>query len=276
MSDLGSEPRPPGPPPPPPGAPPTTFDAPPPPAPPDLAPPPGYAGYSQNLSASIELKRVGSLRTVLVILLGIYIVGAIIGAIAAPGIVDSADDLLNGRISDDDFRNDFAVYGLMGGLSGVAQLAVVVLTIIWTYRIVKNHRSIGRRTRWGPGMAIGGWFLPPFLYIIPTLVLREAWKASDPAVPPGDDRWRANPDNPLIWVWFAVYGVGTLVLSSISTSLQIRQFGGEPEDIADAYADSLGVLIAITVAGIVSAVLWALIVRQLTDRHTRLTGEARA
>ena len=62
-------------------------------------------------------------------------------------------------------------------------------------------------------MAIGGWFLPPFLYVIPTLVLREAWKAADPAVPPGDDSWKRNKDNPLLWVWFAVYGVGTVVLS---------------------------------------------------------------
>ena len=71
-----------------------------------------------------------------------------------------------------------------------------------------------------------------------------------------------------------MYGVGTLVISAINTSLQFRQFGGEPEDVADAYADSLPVLIALTIVGIVSAVLWALVVRQLTDRHTRLTGES--
>lgn len=267
MSDLGPESRPPPPPP--------TFDAPPPP-PPDLAPPPGYAGYSQNLSASIDLKRVGSLRTVLVIVLAVYVVGAIIGVIGAPGVVDSAEDFLAGNISDDDFNEDLMVYGLLGGLSGAAGLAIIVLSIIWMYRIVKNHRSIGRRTRWGPGMAIGGWFLPPFLYIIPTLILNEAWKASDPEVPPGDDRWRSNQGNPLIWVWFAVYGVGTLVISAINTSLQFRQFGGDADDVADAYADSLPVLIAMAVVNIVSAVLWALVVRRLTERHTQLTGEARA
>ena len=128
----------------------------------------------------------------------------------------------------------------MSALSGAAQLAIVVLSIIWTYRIVKNHRTIGRRTTWGPGMAIGGWFLPPFLYVIPTLVLREAWKAADPAVPPGDDRWKAGKDNPILWAWFLVYGVGTLVLSIIGSSLQFQQFGGDADDLADAYADSLG------------------------------------
>ena len=212
----------------------------------------------------------------LVIVLAISVVGAIISAAGAPGIVDSAKDLRAGDISETDFNDDLAVYGLMGGLSAAAQLAIVVLSIIWMYRIVKNHRTIGRRTRWGPGMAIGGWFLPPFLYIIPTLILREAWRASDPQVPPGDDRWRTNPDNPLIWLWFAVYGVGTLVIAGFNTSLQFRQFGGDPDDVADAYAGSLPLLIAMTVVGIVSAVLWVLVVRQLTDRHVRLTGEARA
>ena len=124
-------------------------------------------------------------------------------------------------------------------------------------------------------MAIGGWFLPPFLYVIPTLVLREAWKASDPAVAPGDDSWKRNKDNPLLWVWFAVYGVGTVVLSVISSSLQFRQFGGEADDLADAYADSLGMMMALSILGIVSAGLWLLVVRQWTARHTELTGEAR-
>jgi len=35
-------------------------------------------------------------------------------------------------------------------------------------------------------------------------------------------------------------------------------------------------MIAANVVGIISAGLWALVVRQWTDRHIRLTGEARA
>ena len=263
MTFEGSEPRPP--------------DAPPPPPPPpDLAPPPGYTAYSQNLSSSVDLKRISGLSKAIVILLVVYAVGALITIAGTPrrrrlgeGLPRRAD--LGGRLH----SATSASYGLMSVLSGAAQLAIVVLSIIWTYRIVKNHRTIGRQTTWGPGMAIGGWFLPPFLYVIPTLVLREAWKAADPAVPPGDDRWKANKDNPILWAWFLVYGVGTLVLSIISSSLQFRQFGGDADDLADAYADSLGVMIALSVVGIVSAVLWALVVRQWTARHVQLTGEAR-
>ena len=262
MTFEGSEPRPP--------------DAPPPPPPPpDLAPPPGYTAYSQNLSSSVDLKRIGGISKAILILLIVYVVGALITIAGTPGVVDSAKDYIAGDLSRTTSRDDVGVYGLMSALSGAAQLAIVVLSIIWTYRIVKNHRTIGRQTTWGPGMAIGGWFLPPFLYVIPTLVLREAWKAADPAVPPGDDRWKANKDNPILWAWFIVYGVGTLVLSIIGSSLQFQQFGGDADDLADAYADSLGVMIALSVVGIVSAVLWALVVRQWTARHVQLTGEAR-
>ena len=66
-----------------------------------------------------------------------------------------------------------------------ASIALVVLSIIWLYRVPPNHRALGRALTWAPGWAIGGWFLPPLLYVIPLLVLREAWKAADPAVPPG-------------------------------------------------------------------------------------------
>ena len=58
--------------------------------------------------------------------------------------------------------------------------------------------------------------------------------------------------------------------------MQFRQFGGDSVDLADAYADSGGVMIALGVVGIAGAVLWALVVRQCTARHTALTGEARA
>ena len=93
-----------------------------------------------------------------------------------------------------------------------ATIAIVVLSIIWLYRVVSNHRAIGRDTRWGPGWAIGGWFVPPIVvYAVPMLVLRESWQAADPAVPPGDDRWRRNPVNPLVYVWWVLYGLVPII-----------------------------------------------------------------
>jgi hypothetical protein len=263
MTDHGPEHRPP--------------DAPPPPPPPpDLAPPPGYTAYSQNLSSSVDLRRVKGVATAIVILLAIFAVGSVIAAVGTPRVVDSAKDFIDGTISEDDFTSDVGVYGLMSALSGASQLAIAVLSVIWLFRMVKNHRTIGRQTTWGPGWAIGGWFLPPYLYIIPTLVLRETWKAADPDVPAGDDRWRQGKDNAVLWVWFLVYSVGMTVLAIAGATQQFRAFGGDTRDIADGYADAQTVMIAANVVGIISAGLWALVVRQWTDRHIRLTGEARA
>ena len=73
--------------------------------------------------------------------------------------------------------------------------------MIWLFRIAKNHQALGRRLTWAPGWAIGGWFLPPIVYVIPTLMLRESWKAADPEVPAGDERWKSSSDSPLLWIW---------------------------------------------------------------------------
>ena len=255
MSDLGPEP-------------------PPPPPPPDLAPPPGYAGYTPNLSASLPLRRVGGLRTAIVVLLAVYAVGAVIQLAGTGNVVDSARDFLANEISDDDFRDDLAAYNLSGAVTGAAQLALAVLSIIWLYRTVRNHQDIGRRLTWTPGWAIAGWFLPPYLYILPTLVLRETWKAADPDVPPGDERWKSGSDNPLLWLWFVVFVIGSVVLLVISFRQQFRVFGGDVEDLADAYEDARGVLVAQAIMSILGAVSWGLVVWSWTARHTRLTGEA--
>ena len=150
-----------------------------------------------------------------------------IAAVGTPRVVDSARDYLAGDISEDDFTSDVGVYGLMSALSGASQLGIAVLSVIWLFRMVKNHRTIGRQTTWGPGWSIGGWFLPPYLYIIPTLVLRESWKASDPSVPAGDQSWRPSKDNPVLWVWFLVYSVGMTVLAIAGATQQFRAFGGD-------------------------------------------------
>ena len=99
MTFEGSEPRPP--------------DAPPPPPPPpDLAPPPGYTAYSQNLSSSVDLKRIGGLSKAILILLVVYVVGcADHRSPARPGVVDSAKDYLAGDLSEDDFATTSACTG---------------------------------------------------------------------------------------------------------------------------------------------------------------------
>ncbi len=93
-----------------------------------------------------------------------------------------AEALLDDVISTDEFVEGAAPYLLMTTVQAVATLATAVLTIVWMYRIAKNLRTLHRGTTWGPGWAIGGWVLPPLLFVIPFLMFRELWKASEPDV----------------------------------------------------------------------------------------------
>jgi hypothetical protein len=226
---------------------------------------------------SLRLHRVGGLATALTVLLGVVIVGQIASVATLPGAIDASKDFLaaDGAISDDDFTEKLMPTFGAAALVGFATLATAIVTIIWLYRIASNHRALGRQVTFGPGWAIGGWFLPPGLWLIPTLLTREHWKAAEPTSPPGSDTWRATPEPPLVWVWFALFGPISLILSFAGGGSSFGSgFGGDVEDAAESFVDagSLG-----TVAGLVTvgaAIAWLLVVRGLTRRHRQLTGEA--
>ncbi len=247
---------------------------PPPPPPPNLSPPPGYAAYQSTYSDAVPLKRVGGLYKTILVLAGVYVVGSIIILAVTPSAVDSAKDFLNDRITEDDFTDDYAAYGLAGAFVGIAQLALAVVVMIWLYRVAKNHRLLGRRTTWAPLWAIFGWFLPPLLFIIPLLMLRETWKASEPTAPAGDDRWKQTGESPLVWIWWVLFGLAPTVLQLIGIG-QWRAMTNDNRDIADAIDDRLGLLLIQGVIAIAGVIAWALLARAITARHTALTGEAR-
>jgi hypothetical protein len=224
----------------------------------------------------VPLKRIGALRTAILVLLVVFAIGTVIQIVGIPGVVDSAKDLQAGSISDDEFLDDLAAYNLSGGLTLASQIALIVLTMIWLFRVAKNHQTLGRQLTWGPGWAIGGWFLPPILYVIPFLMLRESWKASDPDVPPFDARWKSGSDTPLLWLWGVLYILVPVVFIAVGVGQQFGAMTSDAEDLADFFDDRLGLLVAQSVASILAAVAWGLLVRALSDRHIRLTGEAGA
>ena len=252
---------------------------PPPPPPPNLTPPPGYAGYEPTLAGAMTLKRIHGLRTAILILLGVYAIGALISVAVTPAAVDAAEEYLEsarGSSDEDELLESVAVTGIAGFLTVAATIAIVVLSIIWLYRVVGNHRAIGRNTSWSSGWAIGGWFVPPLVvYAVPMLVLRESWKASDPAVEPGDERWRQSPVNPIVYVWWVLYGLAPIVFIVAGVTFETSGFGQNADELAESLRDGQGFTMAQGVVGFLSAVAWALLVRGLSARHVGLTGETR-
>jgi Domain of unknown function (DUF4328) len=277
VSDL---PLPPGssdspPPPPAPSPLPASSPAPPPP-PPGLNAPAGFVAYSSNPTPATPAKRVGGLGKAVVILTAIVALSSLVTTALSIGISSDAADFVAGETSQSEFEDALAPLSAVQGLATVATIAAGVVTIVWMFRMATNLRAYGRRTTWSPLFSIFGWFLPPmFLYVIPFLVLREQWKASEPSIVDGSDSWKATPDNRVLWVWFALYGlvptvlffaqVGSIVSSGVST--------GDVDSLAESL-DTVSPLLYVSAVAIVGAVItWIIFVRQLTTRHRALTGE---
>lgn len=247
--------------------------APPPPPPPSLTPPPGYVGYSAAPTAS-GVSRVGGLSKAVAVLTAIAGLTALIAAFVTAGLQEDAREYLV-NLDDDAFQSAIAPLTAIQAVSGIATLACGVVTIIWMFRIASNVRAYGRATTWSPLFAVFGWFLPPMvLYVIPLLMLRELWKASDSVVD-GTDSWKRTPDNPLLWVWFALFGVfpAVLLVVQIGNLAAAGLPTGDLESVADTIVDfgALGWITALL--NIAAAVVWIMFVRQLTSRHVVLTNE---
>jgi hypothetical protein len=241
-----------------------------------MAPPPGYAGYQPTNWAG-GLKRVRGLATAAVVLSVAAAIASVVSLATVGTGRDAARDYLAGRINTDDFNDEVLASSFGQLLTGTVSIALAVVSIIWLYRIVSNHRNLGRSGSWSPGWAIGGWFLPPCLFVIPFLIVRESFKASDPASPPGTETWRTGAENPLPWIWIGLFGVAQLALGIASGFSSFSGFGADEDELADNILDtSTGITVAQALVGVAAAVVWALLVRTLTARHTQLTGEAAA
>ncbi len=202
-------------------------------------------------------------------------IGGVIAAILSSGQSTDAEDFLAGSISEAEFDTALAPANSIQVLVTVATLATAVLSIIWMYRIATNVRAFGRATTWSPLFAIFGWVLPPgVLYVIPFLVLRELWKASDPSPTSTGDRWRQSGDNVVLWVWFALFGLVTAVLFAVDLSSGDLGAATSPNrtTIAESLIDfdALDWLSPLVTLG--AAIAWVVFLRQLTARHRQLTN----
>jgi hypothetical protein len=234
-----------------------------------MASPPGAIATT---AAVASLKRIGSVQRALVITVIGACVVAVAGLLTGLAATSDAEAFLAGEIDKDALVEAMTPYLLLSFVQTLAVLAAAVLTIVWMFRLASNHRALHRGATWGPGWAIGGWFLPPLLFVIPFLMFRELWKASDPDVPIGG-QWRDGRVSPLVAVWFLLYSVVPLVLLAFQSGDVMNVLAASEEDLAQQLVDGRwtnGADVAVTVAGAAAFVVMA---RALGDRHERLTGE---
>jgi hypothetical protein len=217
--------------------------------------------------------RIGGLAKALVALLVIVAVSSVLSGLFSAAARDDAQDFIAGSISKDDFITAIAPFAAMSVVGGLVTIALAVLTMIWMFRLARNQRNVGRPGRWSPGWAIGGWFLPPVLFVIPLLMLRELWKGSDPASPRSGDDWRSSPDSPAVWAWWVLYGlIPTLLIPvGVGGSLDISTSSDELE-LAKQLDERFALNQVSSLASAAAAVAFLFVVRQLTARQRELTG----
>lgn len=244
---------------------------PPPPPPASLTARPGPVGYTGSHDAP-RLHRVSKLATAATILCAVVAVMMVISVVLQHAVSDDADRYLAGAIAHEEFVEQAAPYLLVTALQVAAMLATAIIVITWMHRIASNHRALHRVGTWSPGWAIGGWFLPPMLYVIPALMFRELWKASDPNVPPGAD-WRSSRTGPQVFIWFALYSLIPLLLLIQGAGDAVSSFGTSETDMAQQIVDTKTSASASAALGVAGAIAFIALCRTLTTRHTTLTGE---
>ena len=152
-------------------------------------------------------------------------------------------------------------------------ITVFVLTIVWEWRLAKNHELLGRPgTTFGPGWAIGAWFIPLANLVLPILQFKDLWKGSDPGLPRGSEEWKRRPVAGLLWVWWAAF-VGSIVLDWASV-FNVDDNVDEVVDVNRQLDRVVGLGIAAYALRIVAAILFIVVVRRLTERQEQSIAAA--
>ena len=74
--------------------------------------------------------------------------------------------------------------------------------LLWQFRAHANLRALGvSGLKYSPGWAVGWWFVPFANIVVPFLVMRELWKASDPDASSLD--WIGRRATALLGLWWA-------------------------------------------------------------------------
>jgi ABC-type Fe3+ transport system permease subunit len=107
-------------------------------------------------------------------------------------------DLLDRAQSSDDLVSAASLVFL------VLFIGTAACFITWMWRAAKNNEALGRQNpRFGPGWAIGGWFIPIANFVIPLLIMQDLWRGSDVTSERGSIGWRRAKGSGLVGWWWA-------------------------------------------------------------------------
>ncbi len=124
----------------------------------------------------------------------------------------------------------FLAVVIVGGILGWAQ---IIVAVVWMYKASANVTAAGIRDRtWGPGWAIGAWFIPIANMVLGFLVIREIWRGSQPGVT--DATWRSGGLPAWIVAWWVFYATSYVVSYASAGFVLVETMSAA---IADPFAD---------------------------------------
>jgi hypothetical protein len=252
---------------------------PPPPPPPPITPPPGYIAYGgPGAAMPHQFQPVKRFTSALAGVLTLSVIISLAAAIWQAVFANDAQRFLDGLITQREFDSAYDSFSSFSFIAFPLSIAGIVLSAIWSYRIAGNATGAGRTPlTWKSGLSILAWILACLFGVMPFLMLREHWRASDPDLGFGDPTWKSRPVTPLITAWFVVNLVNQLA-SFAAVGSVIGNFDPNAADdattLAKQFADQADFIIPGAILSLIAGVLLILVVRALGARHMRLTREA--
>jgi hypothetical protein len=201
------------------------------------------APAAKSLRVPATLVHLGLVINIIAALTDLALVGLFEGALV--------------RVDNDTATDTDRTLLLAGAATSLVVILVLVYTavvfIVWLYRARKNLVTWGiQGLGWGPGWAIGGWFIPLANLVIPKLVVDTVWSGS--RLPP-TERVTRRSSNTLIWSWWLC-----LLVGNFTTNIAAReQFTRD-----DTAAEIVGYNTPSTVLMLIAAFLAIVLVRRIT------------
>ena len=224
-----------------------------------------------------QFQPVKRFTTALVVILAAGLVINFAAAVWQAVFTNDAQRFLDGVITQREFDSAYESFSQFSFIAFPLGIAGIVLSSIWSYRIAGNAVGAGRALlTWKSGLTILAWILTCLFGILPFLMLREHWRASDPELGFGDPTWKSRPVSPLITAWFVVNLIGQLT-SIAAVGSVIGNFDPNASDdaptLAKQFADQADFIIPGALISAAASVLLIMVIRALGARHMRLTRE---
>jgi uncharacterized protein YunC (DUF1805 family) len=207
-------------------------------------------------------KSARGIATLLVIAFGLVILVDVIAAVIDIQRINLLRRIISGgHFTLEEAEASDSAFSTVGIFLLIAFIVTAVVFLIWIYCAYKNLEPLGSRNRqYSPAWAVGGFFIPFVNYVLPFLITKEIWKASDPKLNDGQS-WRGVSVSPLVPAWWVLY-----VVSNIAGYIVGRVVLSGAETFTDLLNQSWAWLIA-DVLQIPAAVLGVLVVWGIASRQ---------